>query len=95
MGFVRDSVCQSPSMARPHMKCHLYLQCQDLFQYYLSAAHHILWCIGGVIRGCWCQGPDRFSVLGCMLRLCYHTSVLQPSSHKHPGAVTGGWRWDA
>lgn len=78
MGSAWDSVCQCPSMAGPHMKCRLHLQCQDLFQYYLSAAQHLRWFIKGVIKGCWCQGPDGLSALDCVSGLSYHASVLQP-----------------
>lgn len=63
VGFERDCVCQSHSMSGPHMKRCLCLQCQDLFQCYVSAAHHHLWFIKGAIKGCWCQGPDRLTVL--------------------------------
>lgn len=89
MGFAWSSVCQSPGMAGPHMKCCLYLQCQDLFQYYLSAAHHLLWFIKGVIKGCWCQGPGQYQ---CWT-VCWG-SVIMPAccshaSHKQQGAVTG------
>lgn len=59
VGFPWDCVCQSHSMAGPHMKCCLCMQCQDLFQCYISAAHHHL-CF---IKGCWHQGPDGLSVL--------------------------------
>lgn len=52
-----------PQHGCPHMKCCLCLQCQDLFQCYISAAHHDLWFIKGVIKGCQCQGPDGSSVL--------------------------------
>lgn len=78
VGFAWDSACQRPSLAEPHMKCHLCLQCQDLFQYYISAAYHLLWFIKGMIKGHWCQGPDGLSVLDCVLGLYYHTSMLQP-----------------
>lgn len=76
------------------MKCCLYLQCQDLFQYYLFAAHHLGWFIKGVIKGCWCQGPDGLSVLDCVLGLCYRASVLQPREPQtarcsHWGMVMG------
>lgn len=60
--FAWDCVCHSHSMAGPHTKCCLCLQCQDLFQCYTFAAHHHLWFIKGVIKGCCCQGPDGLSV---------------------------------
>lgn len=90
MGFAWKSVYQSPGVAGPHMKCCLYLKCQDLFQYYLSAAHHLLWFVKGAIKGCWCQGPDQSQ---CWT-VCWG-SVIMPAccshaSHKQQGAVTGG-----
>ena len=80
---------QSPGTAGPHVKCRLYLQCQDLFQHQRPAAHRLLWCITGAIKGWWCQGPDGFSVLGCQ------GSVTTPAcsscaSHTQQGAVAGG-----
>lgn len=43
-----------------------------------------------MIRGCWCQRPDGFSVLGYVLGLCYHTSVLQPREPQTAGRSRWG-----
>lgn len=59
------------------MKCLSCFQCQDLLQYYLSAAHYLLWFIKRVTTGCWCRAPDGLSVPDCVSVLCYCTSMLQ------------------